>query len=181
MSTNALPAPATPSGDGALVGEVLSHLEAQVQSVRGLLQVVLDQGAAIRARNVQAVVTLTGVLQGEMQRRKTIEHARLLLLHRAGQRLGVSAAQVTLIDLCALMDCATAELVQNRSAELRGLLEVVQREHHVNRALMSQELAFLDHLLRLSGAGDTAYDAAGDRATVRASAPGRHRMLDVAV
>jgi hypothetical protein len=176
-----LPALAAPSGDGALVGEVLSHLEAQIQSVRGLLQVVLDQGAAIRARNVQAVVTLTGVLQGEMQRRKTIEHARLLLLQRAGQRLGVAGGQVTLTDLCALMDPATADVAQTRSAELRGLLEVVQREHHVNRALMSQELAFLDHLLRLSGAGDTAYDAAGDRATVRPSGAVRHRMLDVAV
>ena len=51
-----------------------------------------------------------------------------------------------------------AALAQERSAELRGLLDVVAREHHVNRALMTQELAFLDHLLRLSGLGDSGYD-----------------------
>jgi len=64
-----------------------------------------------------------------------------------------------------------------RSAELRGLLAEIQREHHVNRALMRQELAFLDHLVRLVGAGDDlGYKPQGDVAT----APARtHRVLDL--
>ena len=63
-------------------------------------------------------------------------------------------------------------MARERSSELRGLLEETQREHHVNRALMSQELAFLDHLLRLAGAGgDTVYDRAGDRHRVDAPRP----------
>jgi hypothetical protein len=170
-----------PQGDEVLAAEVLAHLEAQLASVRGLLQVVLEQGAAIRGRDVPAVVTLTSVIQGELQRRQALEHQRLQLLARAGVRLGVGGGAVTLSALCQLMDPSAATLAEGRSAELRGLLELVQREHHVNRALMSQELAFLDHLLRLSGAGDTSYDAAGDRATVRPAAPGAHRVLDVAV
>jgi hypothetical protein len=76
-----------------------------------------------------------------------------------------------------------AETARARSAELRGLLEEVQREHHVNRALMNQELAFLDHLLRLADAdGQLGYDSAGDRS--RATAPrlvSRHRVLDLEV
>ena len=47
---------------------------------------------------------------------------------------------------------AEAELARARSAELRGLLAEIAREHGVNRALMRQELAFLDHLTRLIGA-----------------------------
>jgi flagellar FlgN protein len=167
--------------DPMLTAEVLEHLEAQLASVRGLLQVVLEQGVAIRGRDVPAVVTLTSVIQGELQRRRTIEEQRVNLLARAGARLGVSGGAVTLTRLCELMEPSAAALAQARSAELRGLLEVVQREHHVNRALMSQELAFLDHLLRLSGAGDTGYDAAGDRSMSRPAATGPHRMLDVAV
>src|SRR3954447_2029661 len=46
------------------------------------------------------------------------------------------------------LEAATA---RERSAELRGLLEEITREHGVNRALMRQELAFLDHLMRLVG------------------------------
>ena len=38
-----------------------------------------------------------------------------------------------------------------RSAELRGLLAEIAREHGINRALMRQELAFLAHLTRLVG------------------------------
>jgi hypothetical protein len=167
--------------DALLSADVLTHLEVQVASVRSLLSVVLDQGAAIRRRDVPAVVTLTGVLQGEMARRTSIEQERARLLERAGARLGIAAGAVTLTLLAQLMEPGAAALALERSGELRGLLEVVQREHHCNRALMSQELAFLDHLLRLSGAGDSGYDAAGDRATVRpGAARGPHRVLDVA-
>lgn len=172
---------ATAPGDGALTADVLTHLEVQLQSVRGLLQVVLEQGAAIRERNVPAVVTLTSAIQGELQRRRAIEEERTRLLQRAGARLGVGAGAVTLSALSDLMDPQSAALAQARSAELRGLLEVVQREHHVNRALMSQELAFLDHLLRLAGAGDSGYGVAGERQTSRPTAAGPHRVLDVEV
>jgi 6,7-dimethyl-8-ribityllumazine synthase len=168
--------------DSVLTTDVLTHLDSQLASVRGLLQVVLEQGSAIRERDVQAVVTLTAVIQGELQRRSVIEQERARLLERAGSRLGVSGSAVTLTLLTDLMEPQAAAVAQAKSAELRGLLEVVQREHHVNRALMTQELAFLDHLMRLAGAGDTSYDSAGDRATVRhPSAAPRHRMLDVEV
>jgi hypothetical protein len=40
---------------------------------------------------------------------------------------------------------------KGRSAELRGLLAEVQREHTINRALMRQELSFLSHLTRMLG------------------------------
>ncbi len=170
------------TSDSVLTADVLRHLETQLASVRGLLQVVLDQGAAIRAHDVPAVVTLTNVLQGELARRRALEEERAHLLARAGSRLGISATAVTLSLLTDLMPPAAAAIAQERSAELRGLLEIVQREHHVNRALMTQELSFLDHLLRLAGAGDSNYDAAGDRATTRlAAAGGGHRMLDFEV
>ena len=168
--------------DSVLTADVLTHLEVQLASVRGLLQVILDQGLAIRARDVPAVVTLTTVLQGELARRRSLEQERTRLLERAGSRLAVSPAAVTLTLLCELMDPVSAAQAQAHSAELRGLLEVVRREHHVNRVLMNQELAFLDHLLRLAGNGDTAYDAGGDRATVRpVGASAIHRVLDLEV
>ena len=176
----ALQAATPPAGDAMLSADVLTHLEIQIASARGLLQVVLDQGAAIRRRDVPAVVQLTGVLQAEMARRTTIEQERAQLLARAGARLGIAASAVTLTLLTELMQPGAAALALERSAELRGLLEVIQREHHCNRALMSQELAFLDHLMRLSGAGDAGYDAAGDRATMRpAVAAGPHRVLNI--
>jgi FlgN protein len=169
-------------GDAALTSEVVAHLEAQLVAARRLLQVVLEQGAAIRNRDVRAVVQLTGVLQAELQRRQLLETERLALLQRAGGRLGVPGASVTLALLETLMDPESALVAGARSAELRGLLETVQREHHVNRALMSQELAFLDHLLKLAGvAGHESYDAGGDRlATTPADVTG-HRVFDLEV
>jgi hypothetical protein len=65
------------------------------------------------------------------------------------------------------------------SAELHGLLSEVQREHRVNRVLMHQELAFLDHLLRLADDRcDTVYDAVGERPTATPSLNAQ-RMLDL--
>jgi hypothetical protein len=123
------------------------------------------------------------MLQAELQRRALIERDRAILLDRAGAHLGVAATAVSMSLHDAVMDPSRAPLAHARSAELRGILEEVQREHHVNRALMNQELAFLDHLLRLTDADrHLGYDAAGDHH--RMTAPrlsGRHRVLDVEV
>jgi hypothetical protein len=169
--------------DDLLTTDVIVHLEAQLISARRLLQIVLEQGAAIRKREVQGVVSLTGVLQAELQRRAMIEGDRSHLLERAGTRLGVAPAAVSMSLLLTVLDPDRAEEAAALSAELRGLLEEVQREHHVNRALMNQELAFLDHLLRLSDADrQVGYDSAGDlsRLTGR-RLTGRHHVLDMEV
>jgi flagellar biosynthesis/type III secretory pathway chaperone len=168
--------------DALLTTEVIAHLDAQLVAARRLLQVVLEQGAAIRNRDVRSVVQLTGVLQAELHRRQLLENERLMLLQRAGVRLGVPGGSVTLALLETLMDPESAQVAGARSSELRGLLETVQREHHVNRALMSQELAFLDHLLKLAGiAGHASYDATGDRLATTASQVTGHRVFDLEV
>ncbi len=169
--------------DAALTNEVIAHLEAQLVSARRLLQIVLEQGAAIRARDVQQVVALTGMLQAELQRRALIERDRARLLDRAGAQLGVTATAVSMSLLDAVMDPGLAPLAHARSAELRGILEQVQREHHVNRVLMNQELAFLDHLLRLTDADrHLGYDAAGDHNRMpQQRLSSRHRVLDLEV
>jgi len=169
--------------DDVLSGDVLAHLEAQLVSARRLLQVVLEQSAAIRAREVPAVGAPPGLLQAELQRRSIVERERTRLLERAGLRLGVNPGAVSLSLLEQLMPPEVAETARRRSAQLRGMLEEIQREHHVNRALMNQELAFLDHLLRLVDVDrELGYDSAGDRS--RPTAPrlaARHRVLDLEV
>ena len=169
--------------DEILAGEVLAHLDAQLVAARRLLAIVLEQAAAIRARDVHEVVAGTGLMQAELQRRDLVERERTRLLALAGVRLGVDPGAVTLELLCGLMDPASAGLARERSAELRGLLAEIRQEHHTNRALMQQELAFLDHLLRIAEVDTTAgYAADGDHA--RPSGPRlapRHRVLDLEV
>jgi flagellar biosynthesis/type III secretory pathway chaperone len=131
-----------------LAADVLAHLDAQLASVQRLLEIVLEQGAAIRARDVHTVVRFAGLLHGELARRAQIEDTRSLLLERAGAQLGIPAQAVTLTRLSALMDPADAALAAERSAHLRGLVEELRREHSCNRALMQIELSFLDHLMR---------------------------------
>jgi hypothetical protein len=67
---------------------------------------------------------------------------------------------VTLDALAVLLAPAQEAVARERSAELRGLLTVIGKEHAINRALMRQELAFLDHLMReLGDEPDTGYAA----------------------
>jgi hypothetical protein len=168
--------------DTVLANEVINHLEAQLVAARRLLGVVLEQGAAIRNRDVRNVVQLTGLLQAELERRRLLENERMLLLARAGVRLGSNPASITVDMLQTLMDPESAQLAAARSAELRGLLEEIRREHHVNRALMSQELAFLDHLMKLAGlGGHESYNAGGTRLSTKPADVTGHRMLDLEV
>jgi hypothetical protein len=141
-------APAAPTAFGT---DVLRHLDAQIASARRLLDAVLRQGAAIRARDVDGVLARLGEMQAEMERRSTLERDRVRILTQAGGGLGVPPHTVTLDALAQLLNPNEALAAKGRSAELKGLLAEVQREHVTNRALMRQELAFLSHLTRQLG------------------------------
>lgn len=165
-----------------LDSEVLRHLEAQIESVQRLLEIVLEQGAAIRERDVHNVVRLAGLMHGELTRRQQIEHVRSELLKRAGAELAIPPAAVTLSRLSTLMSPPAAAIAAERSAQLRGLLAELRREHSCNRALMQIELSFLNHLMKslaLDGAVHS-YDADGSTATgARAARHGALRVLDL--
>jgi hypothetical protein len=140
--------PATP-----ISADVLAHLDAQLGSARRLLAQILRQSGAIRQRDVDGVLATMTDIQGEMAARSRLESERTELLWRAGRTLGVPAEAVTLAELTGLMDPHEAEDARGRSAELRGLLSEIEREHAINRALMRQELSFLEHLTRMLGGG----------------------------
>jgi len=181
VSSTALAAHELTAQDRALVADVLTHLDAQIHSARRLLEVVLEQGAAIRAREVEAVVRTAGILRGEMGRRHLLEEERARLLLRSGERLGVAADGVTLGMLCTLMDEPTAAQASSRSAELKGLLHEIQREHACNRALMQIELGFLDHLMGvLALDGVSGYDTRGGSTAITQPRPsGGLHVLDL--
>jgi hypothetical protein len=87
---------------------------------------------------------------------------------------------VTLEALTSLMSPADATAAWERSAELRGLLAQITHEHGINRALMRQELAFLDHLTRIMGAApDTGYRPPSETVTPTAPRAIALRTLDL--
>ncbi|HEX5308090.1 MAG TPA: flagellar export chaperone FlgN [Solirubrobacteraceae bacterium] len=134
---------------GGLGAQLLAHLRAQTESARRLLDVVLEQKAAIRARDVHGVVRLAGVMRGEIGRRELIDGQRAQLLQQSGEQLRLAPERVTLSAIAELLDAEQGDRAQANSAELRGLLHELQREHAANQALMRVELGFLDHLMRM--------------------------------
>jgi hypothetical protein len=164
--------------DAVLTRDVLAHLTGQIDSARRMLAIVLEQATAIRQRAVPQVVRLASSLQAEMHRREVIELERVALLERAGSHLGVSPGDVSISMLAELMDADSAAIARDRTAVLRGMLHEIQREHTTNRALMQQELSFLDHLLRLAGTAG-GYDAAGERGSARQGSLMRRPVFDL--
>ena len=159
-----------------LEAELLVHLDSQINSARRLLGMVLEQGKAIRKQDVESVMARLADIKAEMDLRGRLESERVTILTRAGAELGVEPAGVTLEGLMSLMSPADADIAGARSAELRGLLDEIAREHGVNRALMRQELAFLDHLMRLIGQeGDAGYTPNGHGP----SGQSPHHVLDL--
>ena len=136
---------------GPIAGDVLAHLAGQIGSAQRLLAHVLQQSGAIRRRDIDGVLATMTDIQGEMASRGRLESERSALLARTGGMLGIPAEAVTLSDLTSLMNDAEADEALARSAELRGLLAEVERDHAINRALMRQEMSFLEHLTRMLG------------------------------
>jgi FlgN protein len=150
--------------DQVLPAAVARHLDLQIASAQRLLDLVLRQGAAIRERDVEAVLARLADIQVEMAARESLERERTELIRRAAVRLEVEPLAVSLPALAGLATPTEGERLLTRSAELRGLLAEIAREHGINRALMRQELTFLDHLLRISG---------------EETQPGGRRLMDV--
>jgi FlgN protein len=157
---------------------VVAHLDAQLVSAQRLLELVLKQGAAVRERDAHGVLACLSEIQGEMERRGRLERDRTQLLQHAATHANVPAHAVDIDLLATLIEPRHAVAARDRSAQLRGLLAEITREHLVNRALMRQELAFLDHLTRLLGS-----DELPGYSPVAANATGRpavvHRVLDL--
>ena len=166
-----------------LEAELLAHLDGQIGSAQRLLRLVLAQGEAIRGRDVDAVLARLADIQTEMGRRGRLEQERIGVLQSAAALLGLPAHQVTLERLCVLITPEGARAARERSAELRGLLGEIAREHGINRALMRQELSFLSHLTRLVGGetepGYTPGGATPARGGQTGSPPPRHRSQDL--
>ena len=130
-----------------------THFLAQQASAETLLSLILEQGRAIRAREVEGVLARLAQIQHEMERRGELERDRSVLLAHAAGQLGIPAHTVTLEAIVTLLSPSEAGPIRDMSARLRGMLEEIGREHQINRALMRQELAFLEHLTRIIGNG----------------------------
>jgi hypothetical protein len=163
-----------------LAADVLEHLDAQLGSARRLLAQILRQSGAIRRRDVDGVLATMTDIQSEMASRGRLESERTELLWRAGSALALPAEAVTLTELTSLMSEPDADEARTRSAELRGLLGEVEREHSINRALMRQELSFLEHLTRMLGGGseNPGYRPPG-RSPARTSSRSALHVLDL--
>lgn len=148
--------------DQTTIGGLLPHLEQQVASARRLLRIVLAQGDAIRAQDTEGVLALLADIQTELTTRDRLELERDAILRTAGARLGIPVDAVDLEAVLAVAPAHEAIPARTLSAELRGLLQEVERTHETNRVLIRQELSFLAHLMRvLSGTPSAGYSANG--------------------
>ena len=144
--------------------ELLAHLDEQIASARRLLELVLAQGEAIRARDVEARARPPRRHPDRdgppRPARAGPRRAAALGRRRAGRRPGRRSRSSSSAGSSPPRPPARR---RERSAELRGLLAEIAREHGINRALMRQELAFLSHLTRLVGhEPEGGYRAGGD-------------------
>ena len=160
------------------MNELVDHLERQAASSRRLLGIVLAQSEAIRAQDVEAVLARLADVQAEMVKRVQLERERDRLLDQAAAALGVPVDSLTLDTVLVLVPEAEAARARELSAELKGLLAEIQRVHTQNRILVRQELAFLDHLMRLmTGTPQAGYSPAGPAA----AAPQAANLIDMRV
>ncbi|MCW3014371.1 MAG: flagellar protein FlgN [Solirubrobacterales bacterium] len=177
MTTAVAARTGSPLGDA-----VLAHLQVQLESAGSLLQAVIAQGRAVRLREVETVLARMADMQAESERRGRLERERTVLLTQAAGILGIPPHTVTLDALCTLLDPGTVALARERSAQLRGTLDELQQQHAINRALMKQELAFVEHLTRLlaGGAGHDDPDTYGRPGDAASAADGRGGRAGIA-
>lgn len=152
------------------MSRVLEHLERQLGSSRRLLEIVIQQRGAIRRQDVDTVLASLADVQAEMAYRSRLEQERDGLLAEAARERGAAPETLGLEDLLVGRPADECLRARTMSAELRGLIVEVGRIHDQNRVLIRQELAFLDHLMRvLSGTPQGGYSPSGWLSTPQAA------------
>jgi hypothetical protein len=131
------------------MSRLIDHLQRQVESSRRLLAIVLAQSAAIRRRDVETILASLADVQSEMAYRARIETERESLIQSAAAERRVAPETVDLEAMLVGKPEAEATQARVHSAELIGLVTEIGRVHEQNRLLLRQELAFLDHLMRI--------------------------------
>jgi FlgN protein len=153
-----------------VTADLVAHLAKQVRSAQRLLEIVIAQSSAIRARDVDGVLARLAELQGEMAQRLVLEHERERLIATAAGRLGLQPEDVDIEAVLGLEPAADGVGARRLSAELKGLVNETARIHGQNQLLIRQELSFLDHLMRLlSGAWQAGYSPTGATAAPQTS------------
>ena len=129
----------------------VEHLERQLGVLAAPAQIVLAQGEAIRAQDVEAVLARLGDVQAEMvEARPARARARRPAARRPPAQLGDAGRRPRRCESLVVLLPADERSARARCrAELQGLLSEIPHVHAQNRILIRQELAFLDHLMRV--------------------------------
>ena len=143
--------------------DLIDHLERQLESSRRLLGSCSPRATRSARQDVEAVLARLADVQAEMVNRARLERERDALL-RAGRapRSACAATSSTLEDL---LVAAARQTRRSARASCRPSCGPARRGRPGARpepVLIRQELAFLDHLMRvLSGAPQGGYSPTG--------------------
>lgn len=144
------------------MSHVVDHMERQLGSARRLLQIVLAQGDAIRAQDVESVLARLADVHAELGERNRLEIERDAIVRDTAVRLGIRPDEVELEHTILGLEAPAQQHARVLSAELKGVLVEAGRTHEQNQVLIRQELAFLGHLIRvISGAPQAGYSPTG--------------------
>lgn len=160
------------------IQQLLDHFQGQLASVRRLIAIMDAQENAIRAHDVEGVIESAYDLQAELGRRIELELQRKRLLCEAASKLGVVPEEVTLDMLLEGVEDEPAEHARMASRTLGELIAELTRRHQLNRDLLHQELAFVEHMLAALGVTQKA-DTYSDGAQQTGIQTGETTILDV--
>jgi hypothetical protein len=159
--------------------EVCLNLGEQERVWRRLLDLSLAQLQALQQQDVHGVHALLQEIEVVMLDRSRTEVRRSMLLTQAGSMLGIPADEVTREHLLAHCDEAVAQELTRSAEELRALVVELDAVVARNAAMLEQELAIIDVLVR-GATVDTSTKATYGKSGVENEAP-RLRLLDAQV
>jgi hypothetical protein len=159
--------------------ELCLNLGEQARVWRRLLDLSQAQLAALQQQDVHAVHALLQELEVAMLDRSRTEVRRAMLLEQAGSKLGMPAADVTRDHIVAHCDEPLALELTRAADELRVLVVELDAVVARNAAMLEQELAIIDVLVR-GATVDTSARMTYGKLGVQDEAP-RLRLLDAQV
>lgn len=163
----------------SIAHELCLNVQEQVRVWRRLLDLSLAQLQALQQQDVHSVHAILQEIEIAMLERSRTEVRRGVLLEQAAASLGIPSAQVTRDVIAAQCDAPLGEALGRAAEELRALVVELDAVVARNAAMLEQELAIIEVLVR-GATVDTSARTTYGKHGMQQEAP-RLRLLDAQV
>ncbi len=148
------------------VKELVNVLEREIEITQKLVEIEKEKGKLLLKRDVDGIMKVTSETEMLTRELENLESKRLKIVRDIALEKGIHAIYPTVSTIAEYIDEEDAEILLNRSENLKNILITLREETIKNDAIITSGLAIINISLSLLKGKNSTYDDTGKKTSV---------------